>query len=108
MSVAVLASIPMGSYINGFAVLAFVVVLLIWAKLLTWIDKDAPLCRMPRLFINSVLFGGLSGSGPLNDTWSSQAGTPFAQPAGVDWDRVQPDQYDGIPFLRALRARLAR
>lgn len=34
--------------------------------------------------------------------------TPLKQPAGVDWDRVQPDQYDNIPFLRALRERLAR
>lgn len=33
--------------------------------------------------------------------------TPFVQPKGVDWDRVQPDQYENIPFLKALRARLA-
>jgi 5-formyltetrahydrofolate cyclo-ligase len=32
--------------------------------------------------------------------------TPYPQPAGVDWGRVQPDQYEGIPFLKALRARL--
>jgi 5-formyltetrahydrofolate cyclo-ligase len=35
-------------------------------------------------------------------------GTPYRQPAGVDWERVQPDQYEGIPFLKALRARLER
>jgi 5-formyltetrahydrofolate cyclo-ligase len=34
--------------------------------------------------------------------------TAYRQPAGVDWDEVQPDQYAGIPFLRELRARLAR
>lgn len=34
--------------------------------------------------------------------------TPFPQPAGVDWDSVQPDQYAGIPFLRSLRDRLSR
>jgi 5-formyltetrahydrofolate cyclo-ligase len=34
--------------------------------------------------------------------------TPIRQPAGVDWDRVQPDQYANIPFLSALRARLGR
>ncbi len=34
--------------------------------------------------------------------------TAYRQPAGVDWDSVQPDQYDGIPFLKELRARLAR
>ena len=33
--------------------------------------------------------------------------TPYTQPAGVDWDRVQTDQYESIPFLKALRARLA-
>jgi 5-formyltetrahydrofolate cyclo-ligase len=34
--------------------------------------------------------------------------TPYKQPAGVDWDRVQPDQYENIPFLKSLRERLAR
>ena len=29
----------------------------------------------------------------------------IGQPAGVDWDRVQPDQYENIPFLKELRAR---
>jgi 5-formyltetrahydrofolate cyclo-ligase len=34
--------------------------------------------------------------------------TDYRQPAGVDWDSVQPDQYANIPFLKELRARLAR
>ncbi len=34
--------------------------------------------------------------------------TAFAQPAGVDWERVQPDQYENIPFLKELRAWLER
>lgn len=34
--------------------------------------------------------------------------TPYVQPAGVDWDRVQPDQYASIPFLNDLRGRLER
>ena len=34
--------------------------------------------------------------------------TPYSQPAGVDWERVQPDQYQNIPFLKALRERLTR
>ena len=33
--------------------------------------------------------------------------TPMRQPAGVDWDKVQPDQYEAIPFLKVLRAKLA-
>ncbi|MEJ1161638.1 5-formyltetrahydrofolate cyclo-ligase [Prosthecomicrobium sp. N25] len=32
--------------------------------------------------------------------------TTHRQPLGVDWDRVQPDQYAGIPFLRELRAEI--
>lgn len=27
-------------------------------------------------------------------------------PVGIDWDLVQPDQYEGIPFLRALRGEI--
>ena len=34
--------------------------------------------------------------------------TPYGQPKGVDWNRVQPDQYAAIPFLKALRAKLER
>ncbi len=34
--------------------------------------------------------------------------TAFGQPKGVDWDRVQPDRYENIPFLSELRARLER
>jgi 5-formyltetrahydrofolate cyclo-ligase len=33
--------------------------------------------------------------------------TPYTQPTGVDWERVETDQYESIPFLKALRARLA-
>jgi 5-formyltetrahydrofolate cyclo-ligase len=29
--------------------------------------------------------------------------TPYPQPGGIDWDAVQPDQYEAIPALRALR-----
>ena len=34
--------------------------------------------------------------------------TPFRQPVGVDWDQVQPDQFEAIPFLRDLRRELQR
>jgi 5-formyltetrahydrofolate cyclo-ligase len=34
--------------------------------------------------------------------------TTIGQPKGVDWDRVQPDQYENIPFLKELRSRLER
>lgn len=30
------------------------------------------------------------------------------QPGGVDWARVQPDQYESIPFLKSLRDRMLK
>ncbi|MDR3375108.1 MAG: 5-formyltetrahydrofolate cyclo-ligase [Ancalomicrobiaceae bacterium] len=33
--------------------------------------------------------------------------TAITLPAAIDWDRVQPDQFEAIPFLRQLRAELA-
>jgi 5-formyltetrahydrofolate cyclo-ligase len=33
-------------------------------------------------------------------------GNTDPRPRGVAWDHVQPDQFDTIPFLRALRARM--
>ena len=32
--------------------------------------------------------------------------THYPDPQGIDWEAVQPDQYENIPFLRALRAQL--
>ncbi len=29
--------------------------------------------------------------------------TPYPQPEGVAWDKIRPDQFADIPFLRALR-----
>lgn len=34
--------------------------------------------------------------------------TPYPQPRGVDWDAVQPDQYQNIPFLISLREMLTK
>lgn len=34
--------------------------------------------------------------------------TPHAQPEGVDWDKVRPDQFTDIPFLSALRRTIER
>jgi 5-formyltetrahydrofolate cyclo-ligase len=30
--------------------------------------------------------------------------TPYPQPAGVAWDKIRPDQFADIPFLRDVRA----
>ncbi|MCA3637079.1 MAG: 5-formyltetrahydrofolate cyclo-ligase [Methylobacterium sp.] len=35
-----------------------------------------------------------------------RTGNEAPRPAGVDWDSVQPDQFETIPFLRDLHARM--
>ena len=30
--------------------------------------------------------------------------TPYRQPVGVDWDKIRPDQFADIPFLKEVRA----
>ena len=37
-----------------------------------------------------------------------RTGNTATRPMGVDWDRVQPDQFDNIPFLRELRDRMLK
>ena len=37
-----------------------------------------------------------------------KTGNRDRRPGGVDWDRVQPDQYRDIPFLAELRQRMER
>jgi 5-formyltetrahydrofolate cyclo-ligase len=32
--------------------------------------------------------------------------TAYPTPTGVDWDAVQPDQFDNIPFLREVMRRI--
>ena len=60
MSSAGLASIQVGGYVNPWKILPIVLVLLGWAKVLTWIDKDAKHSRLPRDLINSGMFAGLA------------------------------------------------
>ena len=51
----ILAQLSYGPYINPWKLLAVVVVLLAWAKLLTWMDKDADDAHLPRLALNTAL-----------------------------------------------------
>lgn len=37
-----------------------------------------------------------------------RTGNIAARPMGVDWDRVQPDQFETIPFLSELKARMLK
>src|SRR5687767_14068922 len=57
-----IANVPVGNYISVWKVLPVLVVILLWARLITWIDKDAPSVMLPRVPINiGMLFGGIVG-----------------------------------------------
>lgn len=52
-------AIQTGGYISIAKAIPVVIILLIWARLLTWVDKDAPAARLPRDLINIGLLGGM-------------------------------------------------
>ncbi|HEY7090917.1 MAG TPA: ATPase, T2SS/T4P/T4SS family [Tepidisphaeraceae bacterium] len=54
-----LAAIDYGWYINPWKVVALLVLLIIWARLLTWTDKDAEAAHLPRIPLNTVFLGGM-------------------------------------------------
>jgi type II secretory ATPase GspE/PulE/Tfp pilus assembly ATPase PilB-like protein len=54
-----MAVIQFGGYVSPWKVLAIVILLGIWAWLLTWIDKDTLHARLPRSLINSIMIGAL-------------------------------------------------
>ena len=59
---ALIAAVEFGGYINPFKVLPVVVLLLIFARLITWIDKDADAAHLPREMVNTGVFlAGLAG-----------------------------------------------
>jgi type II secretory ATPase GspE/PulE/Tfp pilus assembly ATPase PilB-like protein len=60
--VTILAAVEPGGYISILKVVPVVLVLLLWTKLLTWADKDAPAAHLPREPINIGLLGGLIGA----------------------------------------------
>jgi type II secretory ATPase GspE/PulE/Tfp pilus assembly ATPase PilB-like protein len=57
----VMAAIEAGGYINLLKLLPVLIVLVIWARLLTWMDKDAVVAHLPREWLNAAMF--LSGLG---------------------------------------------
>ncbi len=57
----IMAAVQVGQYINLWKLLPILVVLLIWARLLTWMDKDAIEAHLPRLMLNSVMVAVLLG-----------------------------------------------
>src|SRR5208337_2139140 len=61
MSVAALAAVQVGGYVNPWKAGAILVLLLVWLRLLSWIDKDGPEARLPREMVNSIMMAGLAG-----------------------------------------------
>ncbi len=62
MLVGVLAAeIETGGYISVAKSLILLVVLLLWSRLLTWIDKDSPAAHLPRVPLNIGMLGGMIG-----------------------------------------------
>jgi type II secretory ATPase GspE/PulE/Tfp pilus assembly ATPase PilB-like protein len=54
-----LAAVDYGWYINLWKVLALLLLVLLWARLLTWIDKDALAAHLPRIPLNAGFLIGL-------------------------------------------------
>ena len=54
-----LATVEVGNYVNPWKVAAIVLVLLVWTRLLTWMDKDTIVARLPRELLNLVMFAAL-------------------------------------------------
>lgn len=44
-----LAQVPVGEYISVWKTIPLVVIFLIWARWMTWMDKDAPAAHLPRI-----------------------------------------------------------
>jgi type II secretory ATPase GspE/PulE/Tfp pilus assembly ATPase PilB-like protein len=62
---AFLGTIQTGPYLNAFKMLPVVVLLLIWTRLMTWTDKDAVNCHLPREWLNAGNFAGMVLAGAL-------------------------------------------
>ena len=61
MPQAALAAIQTGGYVNPWKVGIILLLLIVWAKLLTWIDKDTVGARLPRELVNSIMMAGFIG-----------------------------------------------
>src|SRR3954451_22805046 len=55
----VAATVEGGGYVSILKAVPIILILLIWTRLLTWVDKDAPAAHLPREVINSSNLGGL-------------------------------------------------
>jgi type II secretory ATPase GspE/PulE/Tfp pilus assembly ATPase PilB-like protein len=54
-----LAAVEYGQYVSALKCIPLIIILLIWARLLTWIDKDAEAAHLPRATLNLGFIIGL-------------------------------------------------
>ena len=59
MGLAFLAQVQVGGYVSVWKAIPVLLVLLLWARLLTWVDKDTIAAHLPRLGINAAFTGGM-------------------------------------------------
>jgi general secretion pathway protein E len=55
----ILGAVEVGSYINIWKIVPALVVLLLWTRLMTWVDKDTDVAHLPRETVNLGLLLGL-------------------------------------------------
>src|SRR4051812_15028608 len=51
-SVPLIAAVPAGGYISAWKMIPLIIVMLLWGRMITWIDKDAPEVMLPRIPLN--------------------------------------------------------
>src|SRR3982751_2189258 len=59
MGLAFVAKGEVGGYVRALKALPVLLVLLLWGRFLTWVDKDAPAAHLPRDGINAGFLAGL-------------------------------------------------
>src|SRR5687768_16643899 len=59
MGLAFVAAVQVGGYVSALKALPVLLVLLVWCRLLTWVDKDAPAAHLARDMLNSAFVAGM-------------------------------------------------
>jgi type II secretory ATPase GspE/PulE/Tfp pilus assembly ATPase PilB-like protein len=60
----VIAFVDTGGYVDGLKLVPILILMLLWARLLTWVDKDAEAAHLPRQILNTgILALGVAGFG---------------------------------------------
>jgi type II secretory ATPase GspE/PulE/Tfp pilus assembly ATPase PilB-like protein len=54
-----LAEVAVGGYVSVLKTVPVLLLILLWARLLTWVDKDAPAAHLPRTAINTAFLAGM-------------------------------------------------